>query len=202
MKWLVIAPILWPSSVPGCKIGLTLLLREAAMSRNSRIALLRDVSLFEQCSRAELDLLAKTADAVHVPAGKVLAREGEIGREFFVILSGTVEAARNGVPIAKLGAGDFFGEMALVERQPRAATVTALEDAELLVLTRQQFLSVVNSMPSVDRKIIAVLAKRLRDIEERFLPEECHIDLVSGNIPSPNRHPQRRASRAPARVAT
>jgi CRP/FNR family cyclic AMP-dependent transcriptional regulator len=170
------------------------------MSRDSRIALLRGVSLFEKCSRAELGLLAKTANSVHVPAGKVLAREGEIGREFFVILSGTVEAARNRVPIARLTAGDFFGEMALVEREPRAATVTALEDAELLVLTRQQFLSVVNSMPSVDRKIIAVLAKRLRDIEERFLPEECHIDLVSGNIPSPDRDRQKRTLRTPARA--
>ena len=154
------------------------------MGRDARIELLRGVWLFERCSRAELALLAKTATAVRVPAGKVLAREGEIGREFFVILSGSMEAVRSGVRVATLVAGDFFGEMALVDRQPRAATVTAVEDGELLVLTRAEFSSVLTTMPSVDHKIIAVLARRLRDLEDRFMPQRDDIDLQSDNVAS------------------
>ncbi|MGO9875703.1 MAG: Crp/Fnr family transcriptional regulator [Acidimicrobiia bacterium] len=154
------------------------------MNRDARIALLRGVWLFERCSRAELALLAKTATPVQVRAGKVLAREGEFGREFFVILSGTMEASRNGVRVAALVAGDFFGEMALVDRQPRAATVTVLDHGEVLVLTRAEFVSVLTTMPSVDHKIIAVLARRLRDLEDRFMPQHDDIDLVSDDVAS------------------
>jgi CRP-like cAMP-binding protein len=170
------------------------------MSRDSRIALLRGVWLFEQCSRAELALLAKTATAVHVEADKVLAREGEIGREFFVIVSGRVEATRSGVRLAKLFAGDFFGEMSLVDRQRRTATVTTSEPTELMVLTRQQFLSVIDAMPSVDRKIIAVLAHRLRELEDRFLPEEVHIDAAAVGASVEN-GAQRENPRSPAHTA-
>jgi len=168
--------------------------------RDSRIALLRGVWLFERCNRRELGLLARTATAVRAPAGKVLAREGDIGREFFVLVGGTVEATRNGVRIATLTTGDFFGEMALLDREPRAATVTAVEDTDLLVLTCRQFLSVLETMPSVDRKIITVLAKRLREIEDRFLPEEQHIDLAAAHLLAAERSRPRSPSRSSAGV--
>jgi CRP-like cAMP-binding protein len=141
------------------------------MRADAPTELLRKVWLFERCSRSELSLIAKTATPVDVGAGKVLAREGEAGREFFVIKSGCVEASRGGNRIGVLRTGNFFGEMALLDRQPRAATVVAVEPTELLVLTPQQFTAIVETMPSVDRKIMSVLASRVRELEERFLPE-------------------------------
>ncbi|MEP6623492.1 MAG: cyclic nucleotide-binding domain-containing protein [Acidimicrobiia bacterium] len=140
------------------------------MRQDARIKLLGDVWLFERCSRKELALIASQATPMQIPAGKELAREGEFGREFFVVIAGKVEAVRNGVTIGILGPGSFFGEMALLERQPRVATVVAVEPTEVLVLTTQGFASVVDQMPSVDRKMLTVLATRLRELEDRFVP--------------------------------
>jgi CRP-like cAMP-binding protein len=142
------------------------------MKKDARIEFLQNVWLFERCSRAELTNLASVATQVDVPAGKVLAQEGDTGREFFIILDGEAEATRSGRQVAMLGAGSFFGEMSLLDRLPRSATVTTCGPCELLVLTQQAFTAIVNTMPAVDRKIMAVLASRLRDLEDRFLPEE------------------------------
>jgi CRP-like cAMP-binding protein len=140
------------------------------MRQDARVKLLGDVWLFERCSRKELAVIASHATPVQFEAGKVLAREGAVGREFFVVIAGKVEATRNGVSIGVLGPGSFFGEMALLEGQPRVATVVAVEPTEVLVLTTQGFGSVVDQMPSVDRKMLTVLATRLRELEDRFVP--------------------------------
>ncbi len=140
------------------------------MRQDARIKLLGDIWLFERCSRRELAVIASHATPMQFPAGKVLAREGEVGREFFVVIAGKAEAVRNGVSIGVLGPGSFFGEMALLERQPRVATVVAVEPTEVLVLTTQGFGDVVDQMPSVDRKMLTVLATRLRELEDRFVP--------------------------------
>jgi CRP-like cAMP-binding protein len=136
------------------------------------IELLRAVWLFERCSNRELDALQRIATPLDVSAGKVLMTEGEIGREFFVIVRGKAEATKGGVSIATVGAGSFFGEMALLDRRPRSATVTTVEPTTLLVITAGAFNSVVASMPSVDRKMLVVLAERLRDVEARFVPAD------------------------------
>jgi CRP/FNR family transcriptional regulator, cyclic AMP receptor protein len=145
--------------------------------KNSQIDLLRNVWLFERCTNKELARLASVATTVIVPAGKVLAREGATGREFFVIVDGKAEVTRNGAAVDMLGPGSFFGEMALLDRQPRAATVTACEPCELLVLEARQFALLVETMPSVDRKMLAVVARRLRDLEDRFLPAERYLRI-------------------------
>ncbi len=140
------------------------------MRKDDRIELLRQVWLFERCSQKELGLLASNATPLVVKPGAVLAREGDVGREFFVIISGKAVVSRKGVEVGVLGAGGFFGEMALLDREPRSATVTATEPTEVLVLTIQAFTHVVDTMPSVDRKMLTVLATRLRDVETRYLP--------------------------------
>jgi CRP/FNR family cyclic AMP-dependent transcriptional regulator len=142
------------------------------MKQNSLVPILQGVWLFERCSRSELALIASVATEIDVPAGKILAREGDVGREFFVLLAGEAQATRNGIPIARLGGGSFFGEMALLERQPRAATVTTCEPCHLLVIEQQAYATIVDTMPSVDRKMLGVLAARLRELEERYLPAE------------------------------
>jgi CRP-like cAMP-binding protein len=141
------------------------------VKKDDRIALLGRVWLFERCTRKELALLASTATPLCVETGTVLAREGEIGSEFFVINSGCAVASRGGVEIGRLPPGSFFGEMALLDRQARVATVTVTEPTDLLVLTTQAFTAVVDTMPTVDRKMLTVLATRLRDVELRYLPK-------------------------------
>jgi CRP-like cAMP-binding protein len=142
------------------------------MKKDARIDLLRGVWLFERCSRGELTKIASVATPVVVPIAKTLAHEGDIGREFFLLLSGEAEVTRNGTTVATLTPGSFFGEMALLDRQPRAATVITTQPCEVLVVTHQAFTEIVNTMPSVDRKMLAVLANRLRDLEDRYLPAE------------------------------
>jgi len=138
--------------------------------KDARIELLQNVWLFERCSRKELALLAANTTLVTAPAGTLLAREGEIGREFFVIISGKAEVSRSGTNLRVLGVGEFFGEMALIDRRPRTASVTASADCELLVLAADEFSTVVESMPSVDRKMLGVLVERLRQVEEEYVP--------------------------------
>ena len=145
------------------------------MKKNARIELLRGVWLFERCSKKELEALAKLATPVDLQAGKELAAQGEQGSEFFVVVSGKAEATREGVVIGTLGPGSFFGEMSLLERAPRVATVTTTEPTTVLVLTAKAFDKLVASMPSVDRKMLIVLANRLREIESRYVPADSRV---------------------------
>jgi CRP-like cAMP-binding protein len=145
------------------------------LRKQQGIELLRSVWLFERCSYRELDALQRIATPIDVPAGKVLTTQGDVGREFFVIVSGKAEATRGRVSIATLGAGSFFGEMALLDRRPRTATVTTLEPTTVLVITAREFNARVESMPSVDRKMLVVLAERLRDVEARFVPADARV---------------------------
>jgi CRP-like cAMP-binding protein len=140
------------------------------ITKKRQLELLGDVWLFEQCSKKELGLLLSEATDVACPTGRCLAKQGEIGREFVVIAEGKAAVTRDNTEIAVLGPGSFFGEMSLLEGKPRAATVTTLEPTRVFVLTAAAFASVVATMPSVDRKMLAVLAARLRDIETKYVP--------------------------------
>jgi CRP/FNR family transcriptional regulator, cyclic AMP receptor protein len=145
------------------------------VKKDARIQLLRTVWLFERCTTKELDALAKVATSIDLPAGKVLATQGQQGDQFFVLVSGKAEATRQGVAIGTLGPGTFFGEMSLLERLPRVATITTTEPTTVLVLTTRAFDDVVASMPSVDRKMLIVLAHRLREIENRYVPADARV---------------------------
>jgi CRP-like cAMP-binding protein len=145
------------------------------MKKDARIELLRTVWLFERCTKKELEALAALSTPADLEAGKVLATQGEQGDQFFVIVSGKAEATREGVAIGTLGPGSFFGEMSLLERLPRVATVTTTEPTTVLVLTARAFDQLVASMPSVDRKMLIVLANRLREIESRYVPDDARI---------------------------
>ena len=99
-----------------------------------------------------------------------LTRQGELGREFVVIVEGNAVVTRDGTEIASLGPGSFFGEMSLLDGKPRTATVPTTERTRIQVLTTTDFNSVVSTIPSVDRKMLIVLAARLRDIEANYVP--------------------------------
>jgi len=140
------------------------------LKRNAQVELLRNVWLFERCSKKELEAIAKVATPLDLPADKLLTAQGQKGSEFFVLVSGKAKAVREGVEIGTLGPGSFFGEMSLLEDLPRVATVTTTEPTTVLVAHARDFNRVVTAMPSVDRKMLIVLARRLREIEDRYVP--------------------------------
>jgi CRP/FNR family transcriptional regulator, cyclic AMP receptor protein len=136
------------------------------MSKNRKTEVLANVLLFSGCDRKELSQIASLATEVDVPAGKVLATEGSPGREFYVILEGKAAVQIGGRDVATLGPGDFFGEMALLDQGPRVATVTSETPMEVAVLDPREFSTLVEEHPGVARKILKVLAQRLRDSEK------------------------------------
>ena len=130
-------------------------------SHDTKVESLRRAPLFENLSKHELQELAKATEDLEVPEGKVLCREGEPAREFFVIIEGEVEVTAQGRRLTTLSDGDFFGEIALIEDIPRTATVTATSGLRFFVLTRQSFWSLIERQPEVERKVLRALAKRV-----------------------------------------
>jgi CRP-like cAMP-binding protein len=123
-------------------------------------ARLKDVPFFNKLKKKELEVIARHADEVDVPAGKVLTRQGDLGDEFFVIEAGSAEVSRDGQRVNELGPGDFFGEMALLEADRRNATVTAMTPMELIVMTRSSFRSIDTAMPHVHKTVQEAIEQR------------------------------------------
>lgn len=126
---------------------------------------LAEIPLFSGCSRKDLERLVRAADEVSVEAGTVLTVEGELGREVFVILTGSALVERAGRPVATLGPGDHVGELSLLDGGPRTATVTTTEPTTVLVLTRQAFNGVLDEIPTLAHRLLVSLAHRLRSAE-------------------------------------
>jgi CRP/FNR family cyclic AMP-dependent transcriptional regulator len=131
------------------------------LGRDKKVELIRHVPLFSHCSKKELSEVASLADEVDLPAGKAIIREGERGREFFVLLEGNADVIRGGEKIATLSDGDFAGEMALVSRVPRNATVETTTPVRALVVTDQAFRSLMKRSDEIHLKVLEALAERL-----------------------------------------
>jgi CRP-like cAMP-binding protein len=131
------------------------------VSQDTKVEALGRAPLFEGLSKKELTQLARSTDDLEVPAGKVLCKQGELGHEFFVIVAGEAEVERGGQKIDTMGPGDFFGEIALVEKTHRTATVTAATPLRFFVLTSQSFWTLLDHNPEVERKVLRALAKRV-----------------------------------------
>jgi len=136
-----------------------------ALRANAKLELMKKVPLFEHCSKKDLQRIAELADELPLSAGRVLIEEGERGREFFVLVDGTVDVRRKGRKVTTLGPGDFFGEMALLSRAPRAATVTAATDVTVLVISDRAFVDLLDRMPELWVKVARALAERVSDNE-------------------------------------
>ena len=129
---------------------------------DARIDQLAEVSLFRACTHSELRELARITTELEAPAGAVLCREGVTGNDCFVIVEGDARVTIGGEDVSTLGPGEFFGEMALLDGGPRVATVTAASDMRLLVLSRQEFATLLTTVPSVSRRMLAAIGARLR----------------------------------------
>ena len=133
-------------------------------TQNAKVEALKRAPLFESLSRKELVELARVSEDLEVPPGKVLCKEGEIGREFFVIVDGEVDVTRNGRRVATRTGGEFFGEIALLEETRRTATVTAKTPLRFFVLTRSDFRRLVNENRNVEGKVLRALARRVVEL--------------------------------------
>jgi CRP/FNR family transcriptional regulator, cyclic AMP receptor protein len=133
-------------------------------NRDTKVEALKRAPLFEGLSKKELTQLARVSEDLEVPVGKVLCKEGDIGHEFFVIIDGQVEVTRNGQPVATRGSADFVGEIALLEQTTRTATVTAKTPLRLFVLTSSSFKTLIDDNPSVERKVLRALARRVIEL--------------------------------------
>ncbi len=128
---------------------------------------LQHIPMFSACSKRDLQLVARRAEDVRVPAGKVLVNEGETGHEFFVILDGSARVTRHGKRVATIGPGGAFGELALLDKAPRNATVIAETPMELVVLGQREFAGIIDEVPGFARKLLAGMAARLRDADAK-----------------------------------
>jgi CRP-like cAMP-binding protein len=135
-------------------------------TKSGKIKLLKGVRLFSACNDKELGRIASLVDEIKVEPGRVLTEEGKPGGECFIIADGSAAATLRKKKLATLGPGSFFGEMSLLDHGPRAATVTATTPMHLLVLDPRSFTALLDDVPSVARKILRVLAERLRAVEK------------------------------------
>jgi CRP-like cAMP-binding protein len=131
------------------------------LRKNAKVELIKQVPLFAHCSKKELGLVAQIADEIDLAEGKTLMREGDRGREFFVIVEGSADVRRRNRKVNTLESGDFFGEIALVSQRPRTATVTTSSPVRALVVTEQSFRSLLDRTPDVQRKVLQALADRV-----------------------------------------
>ena len=138
-----------------------------ARTTDPKLKLIAAVPLFAGFNRREIDALGRLMDEIDVKDGRVLMREGAVGREFFIVVSGSVRVERKGRKVNELGAGDFLGEIALIDGGPRTATAIAAEPCRLLVLGVGGFRTLVSKYPTVQGKIMKALAVRLREAQPR-----------------------------------
>ena len=131
------------------------------LRRNQKVELIRNVPLFAHTSKRELEQIAQIADEIDLGEGKEMTRQGERGREFFVLLDGTADVKKSGRRINKLTNGDFFGEIALVSDTPRTATVVATSPVRALVITDRAFKRLLKDSPEIQSKVLSALAARL-----------------------------------------
>jgi len=127
----------------------------------AKASLIKTVPLFAGCSKRELGQIASIADELDLREGATLTQEGQRGREFLVIVSGTADVTQGTKLLGKLGDGDFLGEIALVLDVPRSATVTATSEIRLLVIERRAFKQLLRDVPAIQTKVLEALAARL-----------------------------------------
>ena len=139
----------------------------ADMASRTNALDLKSIWLFSGCSGSELRKIRSSLDEVTVPQGKVLVEEGRVGLEFFLIVEGTATVTRNGKKVATLGPSGYFGELALLDRKPRSASVVSDTDMNVLVLSQHQFNSLLQSVPTIARKLLAAMAQRVREADAK-----------------------------------
>jgi len=136
------------------------------LTRDRKTDLLSAARLFDGVDAEGIDRIAEVAVEVEFPAEHVIARQGDIGTGFFVVVSGAVRVVRDGEVIARLGPGDFFGELSVLDGLPRLAQVIADGPTTCLALATWDFEAVLLGEPRLTLAILRGVARRLRDLTE------------------------------------
>jgi CRP/FNR family transcriptional regulator, cyclic AMP receptor protein len=139
--------------------------RGVRLGRQRKSDLLAKVPLFVGLSKKELAEVASIADELDVPPGRELIREGERGREFFVLVDGSAVVTRRGRKVNEVGPGSWLGEIALVAHVPRTATVTTTSPVRLLVVTEQAFAGLMTRIPGIAVKVLQSVGERLAEFQ-------------------------------------
>src|SRR3954453_11722512 len=130
------------------------------VTRASHIDHLASIDLFASCSKRDLQKIAKASNEITIAEGQKMVDQGELGREAFVILEGKAAVKRNGRKFATLGPGDTVGELSLLDKGPRTATVVAETPIKALVLTSREFTGLLDEVPGLAHKVMAALATK------------------------------------------
>ncbi len=139
--------------------------RRPAVKQTVRLEALRHVGLFKGVSKRSLVKIDQMSEVRAVGQGEVIVAEGESGSDTMVVLVGTASVARGNRKVAELTVGQVFGEMALLDRQPRSATVTADEPMHLLVIHGAEFRKLLTKVPGLADSLLATLSRRLREAD-------------------------------------
>jgi CRP-like cAMP-binding protein len=130
-------------------------------TKAAKIELMRGVPLFARCSKRELADIVALSYERDVEAGETIVQEGDAGDTFYALLEGEAKVTSGRRSIRRLGAGDFFGEIALVARSSRTATVTMTSPGRMLVVNARPFRALLGRSPAVQQKVLEALAERL-----------------------------------------
>jgi len=133
---------------------------------SQKVDLLKKVPLFSSLSQRHLKEIGKHADQVQVEKGRVLVQQGRTGWEFIFIVEGKARVEKNGKVIRQLSGGDFFGEISLIDGEPRTSTVIAETDMTLLIVHKTSFDHLLDKIPGLQRKILISLCQYLRRAEK------------------------------------
>lgn len=134
-------------------------------SKKTPLQYLAQVPLFSSCTTRDLGKIAKAADRINMVAGTTIITQGTAGKQAFVLLSGSATVKRNGKKIATVQAGAIVGELSLLDRGSRTATVVCDTDCELLVIDARHLFAVIDEVPAMAHKLLAALATRIRDLD-------------------------------------
>ncbi len=132
-------------------------------SKKEIVERLAQVGLFSRCTKSDLKIVARHVESMNVESGRTIVRAGDKGDALFVVLRGAAQVERDGQIVAELTDGDYFGELALLDPGPRAATVTATADCDLAVLGVRMFQVLLRELPPLGAKLLGDLASRVRD---------------------------------------
>lgn len=145
--------------------------------RPDRFAAIRNLPIFAGCTSHELDEIDRLADEVNIPAGRTVMKQGDLGQEFALLVSGEAEVVKDGVTVASIGPGAYFGEIALLEPMTRTASIVAKTDLVLEVLDRRGFNTLLDDLPRLSRSLLSGLAHRLAELEDEV--HELRAELAN-----------------------
>ena len=135
--------------------------------RDRFYAHLAEVPMFSACTKKELTEVGRHVEEIRFNEGEVLVREGDKAEEFFVLASGKARLTRGGRELAVLGAGDWFGELALLDKAPRNATITAVTPVEVFVLSQRSFRGLLAEVPTMSWRLMTGMARRLHELDAK-----------------------------------